>query len=690
MGAVADFATAPIGLKLKLTKVMDRTRTFISPYAWMSLLGVAGVSILSYAIYIPWLGIYGDDWQYFYVYHLLGAGEYSHFVAADRPFSVWVYWLYTPIFGEHFLGYQILLFVLRIGAAMAFWWVLRLVWKNKPWQAAWLVVLFAIYPTFKQQPVPLEYVLHFSGYILFFISLALMICSLENRKHFIWLTVLALICSANMFSVEYFVGLEFFRPLIIWWVIKNQSAKLKWTDVVKSWAPYGVLLAFFYYWRIFIYSFQQYKPVLLSDLAARPAKTLLELGWRVFQDFVTMLFRVWGQAFNVVDSFPVIILQAVILLGGLVMVYYFFKWLKKAGGLDQTWSEDGWGMQALAAGLILMLFAGIPFWTTGIPLWLDFPWDRTTLAFIPGACLTAVGMIDLLIQSRYRNLLLAGLVGLSLGIHYQNNLTFISEWQGARNLMWELTWRAPMIKPGTMLVTDGIPLNYYGDNSLSPALNWTYAPDWHQAQIPYRFFDLNIRQDSPVFSNLTRNLPVEHIYRSFDFKGSTDQMLAVSLKANACLRVYGPGETTTPDTSDRIKDILYLSNLSLIDPAPTRAATPPAVMGGEPAHQWCYYFEKADLARQSGEWSQVAALGNEAGQKHLTAKSAFEYLVFIEGYARLKQWDKASGMTKAAAQDELTEPQICALWLNLSKTLPSSAADKTAINAAMIPLKCKP
>jgi len=86
----------------------------------------------------------------------------------------------------------------------------------------------------------------------------------------------------------------------------------------------------------------------------------------------------------------------------------------------------------------------------------------------------------------------------------------------------------------------------------------------------------------------------------------------------------------------------------------------------------------------------VAALGNEAGQKHLTAKSAFEYLVFIEGYARLKQWDKASGMTKAAAQDELTEPQICALWLNLSKTLPSSAADKTAINAAMIPLKCKP
>jgi hypothetical protein len=675
---------------LKLTMIMERVRKFISSTTWMTFWVVMGVSILSYAIYIPWLGIYGDDWQYFYVYHLLGVGEYGHFVMADRPFSVWVYALVMPIFGEHFLGYQLLLFALRIGTAMAFAWVLRLIWKDKPWQVAWLAVLFVVYPTFKQQPVPLEYVLHFTGLILFFVSLGLMLLSLENRKRYIVLTVFALICSASMFSVEYFVGLEFARPLMIWWGLKRQDGKFTWTDVFKRWLPYGILLAAFYYWRIFIFSFQKYKPVLLSDLAAKPGKTVVELGWRIFQDFVNMLFRVWGQAFNVIDSFPAIFLQAAIIIGGLFFVFFVLRWVRKNGRLDKTWTEDGWGIQILAAGLILMLLAGIPFWTTGIPLWLDFPWDRTTLAFMPGACLTVMGLVDLVVQTKFRNLFLAGLIGLSLAIHYQNNLSFMNEWQDARNLMWQLTWRAPMIKPGTMLVTDGIPLNYYGDNSLSPVINWTYAPDWHQAQIPYRLFDLNIRQDSPIFANLARHLPVEHIYRSFEFRGSTDQLLAVSLKADSCLKIYGSGEVTAPETSNRIKDILYLSDLNLIDPAPTKPAVPPLVMGSEPKHEWCYYFEKADLARQMGDWEKVVKLGNEAGQNHLQAKSAFENLVFIEGYGRLQQWNKAAEMTISASENVQVVPQLCALWAGFSQTVNTAGEAKTAINAEINRLKCRP
>jgi len=670
--------------------ILAQARKILSSYGWMSFLLITVVSILSYAVYIPWLGIYGDDWQYFYVYHLLGPGEYGNFVMADRPFSAWVYWLYTPIFGEYFTGYQILLLFLRIASAMAFWWVLRLVWKNHPWQVTWLGVLFAVYPTFKQQPLPLEYVLHFTGLILFFVSFGLMILSLQNRKQYIWLTIFALICSANMFSVEYFVGMEFARPLLIWIFLKRREGKVKWGQAFKYWVPYGIVLAGFYYWRIFVYSFQKYKPVLLSDLVSRPGKTLVELGWRIFQDFVSMLFRVWAQAFNVADSFPAIFLQAAIIICGLFLVFFLFKGFKNRVTFENTWMDDGWGIQAAAAGLILMGLAGIPFWITGIQLWLDFPWDRTTLAFIPGACLVEVGLLSLVVETKWRNFFLAGLIGLAFGIHYQNNLSFIREWQDARNLLWELTWRAPMIKPGTMLVTDGIPLNYYGDNSLSPAINWTYAPELHQAQIPYRLFDLNIRQDSPVLASPVRHQAVEHIYRSFDFKGTTDQLLAVSLKPNACLQIYGNGEMTAPDTSSRIRDILYLSDLTLIETAPPKAAFPPAVTGAEPAHQWCYYFEKAGLARQAGDWQKVVALANEAEQKHLQANSAFEYLVFIEGYAHQQQWDRAAALSAAAAEDKLVQPQLCTLWRAISRDPMNSARGKAAIGPVLGQLKCSP
>jgi len=35
---------------------------------------------------------------------------------------------------------------------------------------------------------------------------------------------------------------------------------------------------------------------------------------------------------------------------------------------------------------------------------------------------------------------------------------------------------------------------------------------------------------------------------------------------------------------------------------------PEDIFGKEPPHTWCYYYEKAELARQAGDWEQVAKL----------------------------------------------------------------------------------
>lgn len=668
---------------------MQRIRTFIKSQSGLSLFFIFLCGLLSYAIYIPWLGIYGDDWQYFYVYHLLGAGEYGNFVLADRPFSAWVYWLFTPMFGEHYAGYQILLFFLRIGTAYAFWWVVQLVWKNHPRQCLWLAILFAIYPTFLQQPLPLEYVLHFTIFILFLVSLGWMIFSIRYPHKYWFYTIPALFFSAGMFSIEYFVGMEFARPFLIWKLLKERDGKVKWTEVLKGWAPYAILLTGFYYWRIFIYSFQKYQPVLLNDLNDKPLKTIIEMVWRVFQDLVTVLFRVWSLAFNTIDSFPAIFLQAAIILLGSALVFWLLRVLFKKSPENAHPGSQGWGIQAVIAGLILLLTAGIPFWITGIPLWLQFPWDRTSLPFIPGACLVVVGLVDIIIDVKFRNVVLAGLVGLSFGIHYLNNINYIQEWQTAKDLMWQLTWRAPVIKPGTVLLTDGIPLLYYGDNTLSPAINWTYAPELHQAQIPYRLFDLNIRQDTPEFANLGRGLKINHLYRSFDFRGSTDQLLVVSLKEGSCLRIYGEGQTVAAGTSDRLKDALYLSNLSLIEPAVSGQAKPPSVTGEEPAHGWCYYFEKADLARQTGDWEQVVRLADEVAGLNLQSKDGSEYMPYIEGYGRSDLWDKAKSFSESALQDELNKPQICGLWQRLAHESTMGEPEQSEITKIIDQLKCQ-
>jgi hypothetical protein len=667
---------------------MKRIFAQLSSHIWFGILTITGVVIASFGIYIPWYGIYGDDWPYLYLYHLLGAGEYGNFVMMDRPFSAWVYWLYTPLVGEHFFGYHLILLGLRLVVALLFWWLIRLIWKDKPWQALWVAVLYAIYPSFKQQPLPLEYVLHFTILSLFLLSLIIMMVSIKRGKAFSWLTLLGMICSAGIFSIEYFVGLEMARPLIIWISLEQPVSKKKVVEVLKYWLPYGLVLIAFYYWRIFVFQFKTYQPVLLSKVSGSPLKGLVDLGWRIFQDLVTVVFRVWGQAFEIVNSYPVIFLQsAIILVGGLV-VFGLFQWAKNRCQDGQKTTSENWGARVAAGGVVLMLLAGIPFWVTNISLWLTFPWDRTTLPFIPGAALFIVGMVELLFQSRYRNLVLAALVGLSFAIHYQNVLSYKDEWKDAREMLWELTWRAPMIKPGTSLVTDVMPVVYYGDNTLSPAINWTYAPNFHQAQIPYRLFDLNIRQDSPVFSNLGRHQTIEHNYRSFLFTGSTDQMLSIVFKQNACVRIYGKDDIVSPGTSDRIKDSLYLSDLSLIEANPEHAATPPAVVGAEPKHGWCYYFEKADLARQQNDWDQVRSLAGQVEQLGLSAEDASEYLLFIEGYIKGQNWDKASQLSTRAGTDPAVNRQICELWQRHAVELETNGQGKESWTNLSRQLEC--
>ena len=79
-------------------------------------IALAAAVILGFGVFIPWFGFYGDDWLYIYTYHVLGPGSFQAFVAADRPFSGWVYTLVTPILGENPLGYHLLLLVLRWGS----------------------------------------------------------------------------------------------------------------------------------------------------------------------------------------------------------------------------------------------------------------------------------------------------------------------------------------------------------------------------------------------------------------------------------------------------------------------------------------------------------------------------------------------------------------------------------------------
>jgi hypothetical protein len=93
-------------------------------------------------------------------------------------------------------------------------------------------------------------------------------------------------------------------------------------------------------------------------------------------------------------------------------------------------------------------------------------------------------------------------------------------------------------------------------------------------------------------------------------------------------------------------------------------AVMPDIYGPEPAHAWCYYFQKADLARQLGDWEEVAELGDYAFQLDDHPNNPVERFVFVEGYAHAGKWEQAVKLSRESYQvsKEYVGPLLCRLW----------------------------
>ena len=111
----------------------------------------------------------------------------------------------------------------------------------------------------------------------------------------------------------------------------------------------------------------------------------------------------------------------------------------------------------------------------------------------------------------------------------------------------------------------------------------------------------------------------------------------------------------------------------ILDQAPVPGYPPTDLFGKEPAHGWCYFYEKADLADQLGQWQQVVELGKQAEQQGLRpavspANNPYEWLPFIEGYAMSGDWANAQSLTTANAKiDKKYAPMLCDLWNRITR-----------------------
>jgi hypothetical protein len=679
-------------------------RRFSSTYRfpiWTVPIALLMVCLASYASMPSKLGLYWDDWFITWYIHFLGPSSFIEAFGRDRPLLGWLYVAITSLVGESPLAWQVFAIFARWLSCLALWWALRGLWPRRTIQTAMIALLFAVYPGFSQQYIAISYSFHLLVLALTLFSLGLMNWALRISNRF-WLLYGLSILSAGlaMFTMEYYFGLELLRPLFLWLILIETilGFRQRLTRLVLYWSPYVTLLVLFLVWRISTPTTRG-RVNIFARLGTDLLGTGIELGTTILQDVVKVSALAWGKALDfsrILAYEPIVgVKYALIVIGTASLCLLYLAFL--GGSYEEadkiSTLRRRWAVQAILVGFFALLVGGVPFWATGLQISLTFTRDRFTLPMMLGASMLVAGLIMLIPRLRLLRFgLLAMAVGLAAGLHYQTALSYRLEWLLQKDFFWQLTWRIPGLQPGTTVLTSDEPFFYDWDNSLTATLNWTYAPDLSGRKLPYQLYNVETRlgQNLP---ELEEDTSIYHRNRLTPFQGSTSQAIVVFYRPPACLKVVDPlRDERLPDKPRYFRELLPFSRLELIVPNATPPARPPEqFFGSEPEPNWCYYFEKAELAVQSNDWEQAAALGDLAlGTEHnIYRRNAVELTPYIEGYAHTGRWKDAVTLSIEAYRAwENMRLVLCDTWTLIRGSAQIDAQGKAALEDIQDQLQC--
>lgn len=637
-----------------LKKILSR----IIESPWFYPLALLFIGIIAYGLMIPRLGFYWDDWEGVYFYKLHDTAISFHYYP-ERPLSVLIYLVLFPFIKMTPVVMQLILLILRWGGVLFIFYTLNLVWPEHTWLNRWIGALLFVFPGFFDQQVSVAFSQHFATFLLFSCSLFLTALAIRNHKYFwLWMPLSVVLGITQIFMMEYFVGLEIIRPIIIWFMLQSQRKEKRgvFSKTLLYWLPFLISLGVYIWWRFFYLSTtltaeDPYSLVLLKTILSSPVDGLITLIGRIYQDVRYLLFSVWPNAFFNPDNND---LHAKMIwfswLLGITVAILFYLSTRKTSREQESAPANSF-IWPIIIGIVALLAGGIPVWLLGRQISIGKWSDRFALAPMVGAVIIVVYLVAWLFRThKQKQWFLTLLLGFSISAQIWNGNTYRLDWALQKNIYWQLAWRVPALKPGTAVIGKGTftdKSSYYDGVYIINILFDTQII----TNARYSYFDvIHLADDSYV-----PNVSLSTNMRGGQFSGNTSQAIGMYFNlSGGCVRILDnvykddPNFTDDINSKDRLNKLITISNVNQIVADANPRTPDPAIFGMEPSHSWCYYFEKADLARQIKDWHTVLQLGSEAESKGFKPVMGAEYIPFIEAYAQIGEWSKAYNLSLVA------------------------------------------
>lgn len=531
-----------------------------------------------------------------------------------------------------------------------------------------MTVLFVIYPGFLSQPNANTKQNHLYGFGTALLSIALMLQGMKTNKRGwkIFCSLLSLVLTANyLFIYEYMIGFEGTRLILMGYVLYQEGFKeirSLASEIIKRAWPYWVVTAGFLYWRIFIFEGSR-NATDVSGLAGSYLSNLRYMSIRVIletaKDFLdTTIFAWFVEPYQLLSLAPYSNLAFALLIAGIVaaLVWLYIFLFKKRWGVDYNEAETPRLMKDFIwMGSLVVLCAVAPVILSDRQVELYDPYKSYGLHPIPGVVLFIVGM-TLMLQPKFRQLILIALVGISVSTQILNADYWAEYWKIQREMAWQMTWRAPDIQADTLVmayISGGY--NPQQDYEIWGPLNLIYNPG--PAKAPA--IQAEVLNSDTSYSILKKDVLNNHV-RDIKLHRDFNNLLLLSIPSSiSCMHVIdGQLPVYSANESLLVEKVGAYSHVDRIIQTGTSPIPPPSIFGTEPAHDWCYYYQKASLARQSGDWQEIGKLYDQVRKLGLETDDKSEMIPFFEGLVNSGRYEDAKTLYREEikGQNEMRFP----------------------------------
>ena len=656
-------------------------------FFWLAPVALFVIAGLAYLPLVASLGYTKDDWYLIYDAHSQGAAFFQQIYSIDRPARGYVMQFIYSLFGDRILYYHLAAWFYRSLAAAALYWALTKGWPRREPAHFIVSVLFLLYPGFLSQINPIDYQSQLLSLCLALLSIAFTVQSLQTQQFILRLlySLLAVILGlAYLPLVEYFIGFEVLRLVFIYQLSAPQkpdaltgtgaipSLKTAMFKTIQAWLPFASIPALFLVWRLFFFQTERRATDASIQLGQLFSSPLTGIWWLIslLQDAVKAAFLAWAvPVYNIAfgmrlrDSLIGLALSAVILIIVLALAHM------ETGAKD----KPDWRGQFLIMGIGVVLAGLLP--VIIVNRRADFgDYSRYLLASAAGTALLITALIYFLENRRVQIALISLLVlGASL-THYANAVQASLETRSINDFWWQVSWRVPALRDGVTLLADYPVAVIQEDYFVWGPANLIYHPE-KQNNIPLEIkLPAAVLTDDVVLQVLSGKGKETQLRRGNNVSRDFANVLVLTQASpSSCVRIID-GKFPELSMQDQQR-ILLVASASRMDNvlanAPQTASA--ALFGPEPAHGWCYYYQKAALARQQGDWKSVAALGEKALAEGFYPSDKIEWLPFIQAYTVLGQKDKLHRFVSIMGESPFIQKQACSL-LSASTTNPDMLA----------------